>query len=194
MRKLALLGIVGMALCLIPFSATAITIGFEPASQTVEVGDTLSVDVVVSDLGGEIVSAYDLDITYDASILTATDVSFGLLLGDEAWWEVLNDSDLSTPGLVDLAQVSLLSDAELDALQPDDEFTLATIEFLAIDLGESSLDFVFDAFNDIKGFNAEPLDVDPVSGGVRVIPEPHSALVFALGALIVGASVSRRRS
>ena len=192
MRKLALLGILGMALCLTPYSATAITIGFSPASQTVGPGDTLWVDVVISDLGGEIVSAYDLDVTYDASVLSATGISFGQMLGDESWWEVFNDADLSVAGLVDFAQLSLLSDAELAILQPD-SFTLATLGFQATGPGTASLDFRFDAFNDITGLNAGVLDLDPASGIVQVIPEPHSALAFALGAFLVGTAIARKQ-
>ncbi len=190
MRKLALLGIIGMALCLIPFSASAITIGFSPASQAVGLGDPVLVDVVVSDLAGEIVSAYDLDVTYDSSVLSATDVTFGSFLGDEFFFEVFNDFDLSTPGVVDFAQLSLLADFELALLQPD-SFTLATLELDAVGLGISSLDFV--APLDIKGSGASIIDVDPGSGSVQVIPEPHSALVFAVGALIVGAAAVRRK-
>jgi hypothetical protein len=137
------------------------------------------------------VSAYDLDVTYDSSVLSATGVTFGLLLGDELLFEVLNASDVSVPGLVDFAQVSLLSDAELAALQSD-PFTLATLEFDAIGVGTSSLDFVFDAFNDIKGRTALVLDVDPGSGSVNVVPEPHAVLVFALGAFLVGGAIGRK--
>jgi hypothetical protein len=191
MRRFAVLAVVIAAVSAVANQpALAVTIGFSPASQTVGPGDPVLVEVVVSDLGGEIVSAYDLDVTYDASVLSATGVTFGLLLGDELLFEVLNASDVSVPGLVDFAQVSLLSDAELAALQSD-PFTLATLEFDAIGVGTSPL--VFDAFNDITGRNALVLDVDPESGSVTVIPEPHSALVFALGAFVVGTAVARKR-
>ena len=170
MRKFALLGIVAMALCLLPFSATAITIGFSPASQTVEVGDTVLVDVVISDLAGEIVSAYDLDVTYDASILSATDVTFGTFLGDEFFFEVFNDFDLSVPGVVDFAQLSLLSDFELAALQPDSFVASGDRVRQAIgDLGTSSLDFrVRRVQLHHRDCDARPsIDVDPASGSVQ---------------------------
>jgi hypothetical protein len=103
---------------------------------------------------------------------------------------------LAALGAGDFAQLSLLSDFELASMQLD-SFTLATLEFQAIGLGTSSLDFVFDAFNDIKGLGAGALDVDPVSGSVTVsdpaIPEPSAALVFALGMLIVGAATRSRK-
>ncbi len=196
-RMLFYVAMFAFILSAVPYSVEALTISFAPSSQTVNVGDAVSVDIVVSDLAGEIVSAYDLDVTYDSSILSATGVTFGLLLGDESWFEAFNASDISLAGLVDFAQLSLLSDAELGTLQPD-SFTLATLEFLAIGPGTSSLDFVFDAFNDIKGLNAGILEPSAGSGGVTVsnpIPEPGAALVFGLGALIVGgAATGRKRS
>ncbi len=190
MKKLALVNIIGIALLLMPATAGAISIGFSPGSQTVDVGDPVFVDVVISDLAGEIVSAYDLDVTFDASILTATDVVFGSFLGDEFFFEVFNDFDLSGSGVVDFAQLSLLSDLDLALMQPD-SFVLATIEFAAIGGGTSALDFV--APLDIKGLGASIIDVDPASGSVTAVPEPSAALVFALGAFIVGGATRSRQ-
>ena len=193
MRRITFQNLIVAALSLfVVGTASAATIGFSPASQTVAVGDFLSVDLVISDLGGEIVSAYDLDVVYDASILSAVSVSFGPLLGDELLFEVFNDYDLSVPGLVDLAQLSLLSDAQLLALQGGDSFVLATLGFDAVGLGTSSLDFVFDAFNDIKGMNAQPLEIVAQSGAASAVPEPSAAVVFALGAAVVAAGIRRR--
>jgi len=194
MRRMILLTLGFVALCALQAGvASAISISVVPGTQTANPGDTLSVDIVISDLGSEIVSAYDLDLTYDATVLSATDVVFGANLGDELLFEVFNDFDLSGTGVVDFAQLSLLSDAELAALQPS-SFSLATVEFLAVGPGTSSLDFVFDSFNDIKGRNAGVLDVDAVSGSVSVVPEPSSALVFAVGSLIAGTAVSRKHT
>ena len=169
----------------------AISIGFQPVSQSVVLGDSVLVDIVVSDLGGEIVSAYDLDIAYDAAILSAVSVTFGPSLGNEALFEVFSDFDLSMPGLVDLAQLSLLSDANLLLLQGGDSVVLATLEFATLEMGVTSLDFTFDMFNDIKGLNALQLDIDAVAGDVSVIPEPHASLLFALGVVLFSRAARR---
>ena len=192
-KQLAVLGI-GFLLCLMPLSAGAISIDFSPVSQTVGPADTVLVDIVISDLAGEIVSAYDLDVTFDPTILSATDVSFGSFLGDEAFFEVFSHFDLSAAGVVDFAQLSLLSDLDL-ALQQPDAFVLATLEFEAIGLGTSALDFVFDVFNDLKGTGAQVLNVTAGSGSVTgtvVVPEPHAALLFALGTWVIGTAIRRR--
>lgn len=179
--------------------ASAATIAFEPADQTVGLGALATVDIVVSDLGAEIVSAYDLDILYDSSIVTATDVVFTTLLGDELFFEVLNDLDASAPGVVDLAQLSLLSDADLFALQGGDSVVLASIMFEAVGVGSSALDFVLDDVNDIKGRLGEILPIDPTGGVIRVegsgsvIPEPSAATLFSIGFAVSASSLRRCR-
>lgn len=186
-----------LAMVFLAGPASAATISFAPGSQSVEIGDSVSVDIVVSDLGGEIVSAYDLDIQYDAAILNATGVSFDTGLGDALAFEALESFDVGTAGLVDLAQVSLLGDAALLALQGGDEVRLATLVFEAVGPGTSSLDFLFDAANDIKGAGALILDVTDASGSIRVttpIPEPRAALLFGLGLFVLHRRIQGSRT
>jgi len=57
---------------LLPALAGAVPLGLAPAMQTVAIGDAVSVDVVLSGLDGEVVSAYDLDIVYDPGVLTGS--------------------------------------------------------------------------------------------------------------------------
>ena len=194
MRKIFSSIAVGLiSLTLLAVSVNAATIGFSPSASAGNIGDPLSIDIVISDLGGEIVSAYDLDVTYDDAILSATGVSFTAALGDEGFFEAFYDSDLSTSGIVDLAGVSLLSDADLLALQGGDAVTLASLEFTVIANGASVLDFNFDAFNDVKGSNAQilPLDVNPGSVAAP-IPEPSAALLFFVGILVTRGVLQRR--
>jgi len=157
--------------------ATAATIGLDPAMQSVQTSDAVSVDVVFSDLGGEIVSAYDLDITYDPAVLAPVGVVFTTALGDDLLFEVLNASDLSAPGVVDMAQLSLLGDDALFALQGGDTVTVATLSFQAVGAGTTELGFVFDAVNDVKGRDAAILSLDATgaSATVAAIPEPSGA-------------------
>ena len=119
--------------------ASAITINIVPDSQTVQVGDAFNLDVVVSGLSAanEIVSAYDLDISYDTSILNATAVSFGSYL-DSPLYPSIQDSVLTNPGTVNIAELSFLFDDEL-ALQQTDSFTLATLSFDALMAGVSAI-------------------------------------------------------
>ncbi len=102
MKKLIFICIiVGLIGFLWATPARAINIGFVPSSQSVLPGDSLSVDIFVSGLGAEIVSAYDLDITYEPTILSAIGVTFGSELGFPS---SLQSFDLTTSGLVDLIE------------------------------------------------------------------------------------------
>jgi hypothetical protein len=115
-------------------------------------------------------------------------------LGGVSNSEAIGVSDLTTPGLVDFAEVSLLSDAALGALQSSSTpFTLATISFDAIGAGNSPLEFINNGVggNEITGANnivlsptLEPGSVDVTSFGV--VPEAPMWLLFSSGLLFVG--------
>jgi len=146
----------------------AIAISFSPSSPTVHVGDSFDVDVVISGLSaaGEIVSAYDLDVSYDAALLSATGVQFGPWLDDLSLVAASFQAvDLTIPGLIDFAELALLSDAQLAAVQPD-TFTLATLSFDALSVGNGPLFFIPDvSFGiDVKGRNAAILS--PMNAGI----------------------------
>lgn len=186
-------------------SVSAITIDVVPNSQTVQTGDAFAVDVVVSGLSAanEIVSAYDLNIGYDASILNATAVSFGAYLDDLAFPGLsFQDAVLTNPGSINIAEVSLLSDAEL-ALQQPDSFTIATLSFKALMAGVSPIAFAADPVYgiDVKGTNANILSLDVSNGTVTVkpgisVPEPNTLalMLIAFVGLPLTQSIRRRRT
>ena len=169
-------------------SSHAILLDFVPANQTVVVGNPLTVDVVISglDAANEIVSAFDLDVTYDSSILSATNVTFGLDLGDPSIFEALTDFTLLSPGVVDFAELSLLSDTDLASLQGD-SVTLATLAFDAVEIGQSTLNFGgAPPINDVKGRNNEILPLTVGTGNVAVAPIPEPSTMFLFGSGLAG--------
>ncbi len=199
MRKFAIGTLLAALGLLVAGVASAATIGFQPGSQALDVGDPWSVDVVVSDLGGEIVSAYDLDILFDPSVININVVSFSGALGNIAAAEAFIDVDILGPGVLDVASLSLLSDPALLALQGGDSVTLFTLSGQALAEGTTNLSFVFDNFNDVKGSGANVLQIEPEEGTIRVgeepaIPEPSAALVFAAGAAVLATALRRRRA
>lgn len=178
-------------------ASSATLLSFSPSTNTVNVGDTFDVDVVISDLyaadgSREIVSAFDLDVLYDSAVLNATGVTFGTSLGDEFFFEVFNFPPVFLSGGVDFAAVSYLFDFELLGLQPNDNFTLATLSFDAIGAGVSSLMFDPVAFPgvDVKGLDANRLDLSTLQGTVTVVstavPEPGILLLMLSGLLSLG--------
>jgi hypothetical protein len=193
MRKRFLLGCC-LGLLLLPAAeAGAVSIALLPSLSSVGVGDALGLEVVIAGLGDGVapsLGSYDLDVSYDPALLSFGSVEFGSLLGGPA--DSLQ-SAAGGAGVVDFAELSLLSPAELDALQGG-SFTLATLHFTAIGAGASSLSVTQALAGNGVG---RPLTVESVAGARVVagaIPEPAAAALFGLGALALVHSLRARRS
>ena len=187
-----------------PSSATLLS--FSPSTNTVNVGDTFDDDVVISDLyaangSREIVSAFDLDVLYDPTVLNATGVAFGTSLGlitSTDPFDLFSDAWIFTglsPGRVDFGESSWLPNADLLTLQPNDSFTLATLSFVSLAEGFSTLIFdpvVFPGV-DVKGYDPFiPFDLSNSTeqGAVTVVstavPEPGVLFLMISGLLSLG--------
>src|SRR5512139_2750247 len=148
-RTLWLTGVVLGILFAVP--AGAASIGFvAPGPYTVLTGDAFTVDVVVSGLGTQVVSAYDLDIGFDPNVLKVTSLTQNLVLGDDTLFEAFYSAQLFS-NFQDIAGVSLLSDADLFTLQGGGPLTLARLGFEAIADGTTSVDFLWGGGQDVKG-------------------------------------------
>ena len=199
MKKL--ISALGFAALLLPAAppASAITLSFNPSSQTVGLGSLFSVDVLVTglDATGEVVSAFDLDVTYDAGILTAMDAIFDGALGGPL--DSLN-AEVFSSGRIDFAELSFLPDLDLQALQGD-SVRLATLQFLAVGGGVSTLAFDGVTFPgiDVKGLNANLLQLNAVNACVGVgqacaqaVPAPATLALLAAGLLLLSFSGWKR--
>lgn len=161
----------------------AISLDFVPATQTVQLSDLVMVEVVISGLtagGDDSVGDFDLDVTYDASLLTASGVTFGTELGD-GFFTSLQSFSLATSGVVDLAEISFLFDLSGQSAS----FTLATLSFNTVGVGTSALTFSQSIVGDAFG-----VDLNPTSGtgsvtventGPNPIPEPSTMLLLGTG-------------
>ena len=181
-------------------SASAITLSFSPSSETVFVGDSFDVDVVVSGLSAsnEIVSQFDLDVLYDPSVLSATGIQFSGNLG-VVDIDTVTVTDFSL-GFVDLFESSFLSNLELELLQPDDSMTLATLSFVSVSEGMSLLTFGDDPLfgRSVVGsdfFTSLPLDTVGQSQATvlaQQISEPATALLVFGGGLLAAGMKKRK--
>jgi MYXO-CTERM domain-containing protein len=198
--------LVAAVAALSPLWASATILSLSPSTQTAAVGDTVTVDVVVSGLtaAGQVVSAFDINVLYSNLLLSASPSGFkaeaqmgGLASGDAVF------DDLGTGTGVNAGfGYSLLSDADLQGLQGDG-FTLFSMSFIAVSDGAALLSFAgapdFDRL--LVGLQAADLNINVAdacvaigTGSCNAVPEP-SSYNLALGALAgaLGVPFWRRR-
>jgi hypothetical protein len=174
--------------------AGPLTLSFVPASQTVSQGP-IFVDVMVSGFGPNTASAvgdFDLTVSYDTSIVSATGVTFGLALGDESLFEALTAADwFTTPGQINFAETSLLDSVDLIAGQApllSSGFVLAELMFDPAGIGTTPLNFTSVLAGDASGINI-PLVTE--SGSITVVPEPGAFTLMCAGGAVL--FLGRRR-
>jgi hypothetical protein len=200
---------IAIGACVASLNAGATSIQLSPVLTDTTAGSAFSIAITISGLDGLTPSLaladFDLDISYDTSLLHASSVSFGAGLGSAA----LSGFDLSAPGIVDLFAVAIADYATLRGLQGD-SFTLATLTFLALAPGTDSLALVQNSafiVGLIDGDNQNPVNgADPANcqtltcvtvGGASVVihegntvPEPSPLLL--LGATALALTTARR--
>jgi len=183
--------------------ASAISVYFDPSSQHVNVGDSVSVDVYIQDLGSEILSAFDLNFVYNASLLKWGVISWGGAndqLGNTYGtapiieWDSLVDGNLGVQG------GALEDDATVAANQLD-AFLLFSFTFNALADGVTSFGLGSDPDfeRNFVGLDALSLNVDIGSACIAIgtgscettVPEPGTLGLLGLG--VLGMALSRRR-
>jgi hypothetical protein len=173
-----------LAAPLLPQSAGAVNIAVTPPNQLVSVGGTFSVTLEASALAGAAIGAFDFDLGFDASRFALVSAVFGSQLGDVP----ADQSTDAVPGagVVSLGAVSLLSPAQLEALQPG-TVSLVTLTFEAIATGAGAFTVEFVQLSDAFAAELQVVNLTPATVDV---PEPGSAWLLVLAA---AALASRRR-
>lgn len=179
-------------------SATAALIDFQASSPDAVAGGSVAVNVAVSGLGDfapESLGAFDIDVAYDPAVFAFSGYSLGALLGDLGSVQALDASGGDSGGNVNIAEVSLLSEAALDALQPA-AFILATLTFDVLDLALGATSQL--SLGSILLGNSGG-DALPATGGgpatfvgSSAVPTAGTLLLFLAG--LAGMLLARRRA
>ena len=166
-----------------------IIVSLEPSSQTINVGDSVSINLVVSGLGDHTSPSlggfgfFNSDLTYDPAILSPNSVAFGTFL-DLGIAGSFRFFDLTTPGAIKLDETSLESAAALNAAQPA-SFTLATLGFTGIGAGLGTVHFTGGSLSDETGFQSLEFVTSAgeviVNGPTRVPDAGSTAALLLLG-------------
>jgi hypothetical protein len=155
---------------------------FQPQFSTINVGDALNVDVKYSGAVSPWLGGYDIDVTYDPTVLSL----FGVWWGDNFLAGSIRDATF-TPGVVNVAEVSLSGLDDLgNAQSGHDPFRLFTLMFNpALAPGISVLSFqrvdLTDGDGHLLGPGQTPAGSVTVNG-VSGVPEPSAVLLFLIPA------------
>jgi hypothetical protein len=198
LRVLALAALVGVAAF---GSAEAATISVSPATQTVVIGNPVSVDLVVSLGATEALGAFDFELAFSDLILNGTTVAID---PDSKFPETGIGFEGGAFGALGVSPFVAAGSADtacdfgcLKALQGG-SFTLATLTFNTIGVGLSPLAFSNVALGDADGLplasqfaNGSVCVTAAGTAGPCVVPEPASLTLLAAG---LAAAFVRRRA
>lgn len=187
-----------LALCLIQASvAQSARIELLPNSIFAGTGDSISFDLAISELGDfapDSLGAFDIDIGFDTSALSFTGYNLGNFLGNVNLLEAVDASAGNLGNAVNIAEISLLSQLQLDGLQPS-AFNLATLNFDVINLAAGTVTQLSVLSGAVLGdaFGA-PIAISGL-GSANVVAVPVPGTLFLLTAALFGwRSATRRRS
>ena len=197
----------GLLLAAAPASA-AIMVSFAPSSTHINVGDDVKIDVSISGLGAQILSAVDINFLFSGGAAPWTVADFSALnrraQSREPRRQLLT-FDTIDPGNVGIQAFSLLDDATLEAGQAD-SFLLGTFTLHGAADGVTHIAFGPDPDFDrnFVGLDALSLVVDLGTACIAVgtgscgggnAPEPASLGLIGLALLAaVAAGRPRRRT
>jgi hypothetical protein len=187
-------------------TARAVSLEIVPASQTILIGTSTTVDLVIAGLGHGIppaLSTFDLNVRFDPAILRlpTTDANGDGVI-DSVDIDPTNQLDvlglggnimmagLTGAGTLHLFDLSFDLPGDLTTRQAG-SFALATLTFESLAGGTSGLSLNINALGDAEG---NPLTATVSGASVTATPEPGTWLLLASGSLGLLGYGWRRRS
>jgi hypothetical protein len=202
MRKM-ILSIAILAVAMVSAAqAKADTVSLSLSSATVTLVNTAAVTLDIAGLGsGTALGTFDVSVAFDPGILGFSSAAYGdPSLGDQLDLEALGTFSSTTPGIgtVELFELSFDSPAVLASSQAT-SFTLVTLDFNTLALGQSALSISINALGDQNGNSLSATTLDrsvTVNPSTVAAADPGTVLLLGSGLLaIVGAArkrISRR--
>lgn len=183
--------------CLLALNAQAATIDLVPSQSQITTGDTVSLQVNINNLGDAMspsLGDYDVNLNYDASLLSFAAINWGTQL-DLSGFGSLRNLDTNAVGVLNAFEISF-DDAQLLNNMQAGSFTLFTLVFNSIAAGTAGLHLTIntlgDAFGDSLAVNA--VNNTQVHVGAAQLPEPSSWLLLVGGlAVVVLRNVARTK-
>ena len=173
------------------FAGSNISLHLDPPAQDVKLGDLAGVTVGISglgDLAAPSLGAYDLNLAFDPALLSFHSIIFGDQLALAGPGGSITGVNPSTPGQVNVFEVSLVPTPVLNNTQTA-SFVLFTLTFDTLALGKSVLALSIINLADAEGALLAGVDG---RGSINVIPAPAALLLGVVGSGVVN-RLRRRR-
>ncbi|MCB0273058.1 MAG: hypothetical protein KDD46_08590 [Bdellovibrionales bacterium] len=184
------------ALLYLPVAAHAVIISVVPNVLSAEQGNPVNVDITVSDLGNGTapsVGVFDIDFSYDASILGFNTATFGNQL-DLFGFGSLQLVDSSVAGTINLFELSFDFSSDLDTLQSS-SFVLASLAFDTLSAGSTNLNVALNALGDSVGNTLSPNIVNSQLIVTDMpLSSPATIWLFFLGMIALVSLTARKQA
>lgn len=161
-------------------SSFAATIEVVSSESTIEIGSSVTVSIEI--IGSVDLYAFQFDVTFFPTVLSAADVTDGGFLGSGLFFSGLIDNSVGT--------ITLISDSLIGpVVGVSGDGVLATLRFLSTDIGTSDIQI-----ENIILLDSQLGDIDVTAGGTSVtvmevssdVPEPGAWTLSLVGFIVLG--------